>query len=223
MKVLILDPDPRIRKTLERILQNDYTVDMASHGREAQELMATSNYDVIIMDWILPDMDADAFILLARTELRTIPIIVMSNRSTVSDKNDAFEHGADDVLTKPIDHLELKARIKALLRRKHIFLAERLNSLQIRDLVLDRNKKMVFYKTIRILLRKKELQVLEYLMLNKGRVINRNDILENVWDSSQSPFTNTVEVHLNRLREKIERPYNEKYLETVHGLGYIME
>jgi DNA-binding response OmpR family regulator len=223
MKILILDPDPRIRKTLERILLSDYVVDLASHAREAQELMSSSSYDLIIMDWLLPDMDADAFMLLARTESKEIPIIVISNHSSVSDKNDAFETGADDFLVKPIDYSELKSRIKALLRRKQVFLVARLSSLQVRDLVLDRNKKMVFYKNMRILLRKKELQVLEYFMLNSGRVVNRNDILENVWDSGQSPFTNTVEVHLNRLREKIEKPYNEKYFETVHGLGYIME
>lgn len=222
MKILVLDPDPRIRKNLEKILADEFVIDTASCARDAEELFSSSVYDLLLMDLILPDIDGEHFINLIRAEYKNLPVIVISNKSHVSDKNIAFDHGADDYIVKPINNLELRSRIKAQIRRKNRF-EEKSEDLRIRDLLYDRNKRMAFYKDKRLTLRKKELMLLEFLLINRGRVVTRMEILENVWDASASPFTNTVEVHLKRLRDKIEKPFSEKYIETIHGLGYVLE
>lgn len=222
MKILLVDQDPRVQNNLKRVLSDEFVLDVSSCAKDAEEMLFGSHYDLLIMDIVMPDMDGDAFINLIRSYVGDIPIIVISNRSTVSDKDFAFQKGADDYIVKPINNVELRARIKALLRRAPVN-REFLAKLKLRDLLLDRNKKMAFYKEKRLILRKKEMQLLEFFLLNKGRVLTRIEILENVWDASASPFTNTVEVHLKRLRDKIEKPFDEKYIQTVHGIGYLME
>jgi two-component system OmpR family response regulator len=185
-------------------------------------MVFASHYDLLIMDIVMPDMDGDVFINLIRSYVGEIPIIVISNKNTVSDKDFAFQKGADDYLVKPVNNIELKARIKALLRRAPIN-REFLPVLSLRKLFLDRNKKMAYYEEQRLRLRKKEMQLLEFFLVNKGRVLTRMEILENVWEADASPFTNTVEVHLKRLRDKIEKPFGEQFIQTIHGIGYLME
>ena len=222
MKILLVDQDPRVQNNLKRVLSDEFVLDVSSCARDAEEILFGSHYDLLIMDIVMPDMDGDAFINVIRSYVGDIPIIVISSRSTVSDKDFAFQKGADDYIVKPINTVELRARIKALLRRAPVN-REFLSKLKLRELLLDRNKKMAFYKDQRLILRKKEMQLLEFFLLNKGRVLTRIEILENVWDASASPFTNTVEVHLKRLRDKIEKPFDEQYIQTIHGIGYLME
>ena len=222
MKILLVDQDPRVQNNLKRVLSDEFVLDVSSCARDAEEMLFGSHYDLLIMDIVMPDMDGDAFINVIRSYVGDIPIIVISSRSTVSDKDFAFQKGADDYIVKPINTVELRARIKALLRRAPVN-REFLSKLKLRELLLDRNKKMAFYKDQRLILRKKEMQLLEFFLLNKGRVLTRIEILENVWDASASPFTNTVEVHLKRLRDKIEKPFDEQYIQTIHGIGYLME
>ena len=222
MKILLVDQDPRVQNNLKRVLSDEFVLDVSSCARDAEEMLFGSHYDLLIMDIVIPDMDGDAFINVIRSYVGDIPIIVISSRSTVSDKDFAFQKGADDYIVKPINTVELRARIKALLRRAPVN-REFLSKLKLRELLLDRNKKMAFYKDQRLILRKKEMQLLEFFLLNKGRVLTRIEILENVWDASASPFTNTVEVHLKRLRDKIEKPFDEQYIQTIHGIGYLME
>lgn len=222
MKILIIDPDPRTGQRLLRVLKEDYIVDFAMNAKDAEELLYTSHYDLMITDLNLPDINGEDFVNLIRTNIKELPIMVLSGKMAVSDRDFAFEKGADDYMIKPLNTIELKARIKALLNRKPNREKSLKEILELRDLVLDRAKRMSFYKNERLRLRKKEMQLLEYLLENQGRVVTRGEILERVWDSSANPFTNTVEVHLKRLRDKIEKPYNEKFIETVHGFGYMM-
>ena len=222
MKILINDPDPRVRKSLQRILETEFIIDVTTCAKDAEDLLYQNHYDLLITDTVLPDIEGDHFINLIKAHMKDLPIIVISNRSTVSDKNFAFEQGADDYLVKPINSVELKARIKALIRRSGSTPIDLKENIKIRDLFLDTAKRMIFYKGKRLMLRKKELQLLEYMMRSKGRIVTRHEILEHVWESSANPYTNTVEVHLKRIRDKIEKPGEEKYIETIHGMGYLI-
>ncbi len=222
MKVLVIDDDQRIRKSLNRILKDDYIVDVAKSASEGEELAYNSYYDAIVLDMSLPDMAGDDLASLFKTKIPNTPIIAISDHCSINDKNIAFEKGVDDFLIKPINGRELKSRVKVHIRKNNPDKNETtLKVLKVRNLTLDRERKMVFYKEERLSLRKKELQILEYFMLNPNRVISRSDILEYVWEADTNPFTNTVDVHIKRLRDKLETAFGEKYFETVHGMGYI--
>lgn len=221
MRLLIIDQDPRSSKNLSRILADDYVVDATNTGEKGEHLAYANNYDAILMELVLPDIDGEELCTLIKSRLKSTPVIIVTKLSTIADKERAFDSGADDYIVKPVNSRELKARLKASIRK--LPRVESLKILSVRELSLDLNRRLVMYKTHRIDLRKKEMQLLEFLMINTGRVVTRIEILENVWDMNTNPFTNTVEVHLKRLRDKIEKPYNESFISTVHGIGYIME
>lgn len=224
MKVLIVDQDPRIQKKMKRVLKDEFVVEVASNASHAESLFFENHFDLVILDLLLPDMDGDDFITLLKSYSKELPVIVISNQKSVQVKERVYERGADDFLEKPLNMSELRLRIKANLRRKNSYNEQiYVKEVQKGNLLLDREKKTVTYKEERIKLRKKELYLLEYLLLNKGRVVTRSDILDNIWESNANPFTNTVDVHVKRLRDKIEKPYNEHYIETVHGIGYLIE
>lgn len=222
MKILLVDQDPRIQNSIKRALSDEFIMDTADSAKKAEEMLFEGHYDLLIMDFIMPDMAGEVFIKLIRSYMGEIPVIVISGKSGTSDKEFAFKSGADDYLVKPINPIELRSRIKAILRRAPAMI-EALPKLSLGNLLLDRSKRMAYYKEERLKLRKKEMQLLEFFLLNKGRVLTRMEILENVWEADASPFTNTVEVHLKRLRDKIEKPFGEKFIQTVHGIGYLME
>lgn len=223
MKALIIDDDPRIIRKLQRILKDDYIVDIAENAHEGEKLAYNSHYDIILLDLMLPDMDGFDLCRVLKSNLKATPIVIISERSSINDIDIAFDRGADDYLVKPFNVRELKARMKALLRRVSSNEDSYSEAVSLRDLSFDRNRRALFYKKNRIYLRKKEMQLIEFLLVNKGRVLTRGEILEHVWDANISIFTNTVDVHIKRLRDKIEKPFDEKYIETVHGLGYIIE
>lgn len=223
MKMLLIDDDPRVTRTLSRLLKDDYIVDSVGSASEAEDLAYYNHYDIIILDLILPDMDGEDLCGLIKARVKNTPIMIISGKQTVSDKDLAFNKGADDYLVKPFDTKELKSRMNVLIRRSLVGDTKTLDNLTLRGISIDRLRRKALYKREWIKLRKKELLLLEFLLLNKGRILTRNEILENVWDSNINPFTNTVDVHIKRLRDKIEKPYNENFIETVHGIGYLVE
>ena len=221
MKILIVDDDSRIRKLLSKLLKDEFVVDCASNAEEAEMLAYSTPYNVIIVDLILPDMDGEELCSLMKARLPNVPIIAMSEKNSVSDKKKVFDNGVDDYLVKPFSSRELKMRIKAVARRI------RDNSypsiLSAGNLKLNLDTKRVSINGKRVLLRRKELQLLEYILLNRGRVVSRGEILESVWDRNINPFTNTVEVHIKRLRDKLRAFEDVDYIETVYGMGYLIE
>ena len=221
MKILVIDSDPRMQKALKRSLSDDYIVDAVSTAEQGEMLAYTTPYDVILLEMLLPDMDGNDLCRVFKTRLKDTPIIIMSSRASISDKEMAFNRGADDFLIKPVSPRELKARMKVAIRKR--LGKDNDEILQVRSLRIDTKKRVVTYKNERIRLRKKEMQLLEYLISNRGNVVTKSEIMESVWDMNVNPFSNTIEVHVKRLREKLEEPYTEKYIETVHGIGYLLE
>ncbi len=221
MKILVIDQDPRTRRRLKRVLENDYIVDFAQTASEGELLAYSNAYDLILLDLYLPDVNGDDFCAVLKSRLKDVPIIMISTKTTIADKENALNKGADDFIEKPFNSRELRARIKAVSRRRGK--PTRNPILSVRNLKYNVDKRLVTYKGKRLKLRRKELQLLEFLLINKGIVVTRSEILENVWDMNINPFTNTVEVHIKRLRDKIEKPFNEKYIETIHGIGYIID
>lgn len=220
MKVLLIDSDPRVTKKLAKHLSDFCIVDVAFNGEEGEQLAYSNKYDLILAESYLPDIDGEDLCTVIKSRVN-VPIIILSRSSSIADKEKVFDRGADDYIVKPVNIRELKARMKAAVRKGP---SQNENEiLCIRDLQLDVRKKMVTYKGQRLKLRKKEIQLLEYLLYNKGRVVSRVEILESIWDMNANPFSNTVEVHIKRLRDVLEKPFNEKYIETIHGMGYLVE
>ena len=224
MKVLVVDSDPRSTRFMERLLKDEYIVDVAKTAEKAEYLAYGNHYDIILLELYLPDMDGEDLCSLMKMRLSGTPILIISSKATVSEKDSVFARGADDFLNKPISGQELKARMNVLLRRYENSQNKfDIRIVKLRGLSLDRDRRVVSYKKDRIYVRKKEFQLLEFLMLNQGKVITRGELLENVWDMNVSLFTNTVDVHIKRLRDKLEKPYGQTYFETIHGVGYLCE
>lgn len=221
MKILIIEDDRQTAATIREVLKDRYAVDVAYTGEDGAEQAQVNDYDLIILDLILPDMDGVAVCKEIREgEIKT-PILILTGKLQTEDKVKALDSGADDYLTKPLSSDELLARVRALLRRDPAALTS--DKLSAGGLTLDVAANTVKYKGKKIHLRRRCFQLLEYLMRNKGRVVTRSMILEHVWESSVDLLTNTIDVHINALRDEIDRPFGVSLIRTVHGLGYKIE
>ena len=219
MKVLVIEDCEELITTIREKLRNYYTVDTAKTGLEGEELFDSNDYDVVILDLTLPDMDGTELCRRICRQGDNVPVIILSGRSDFKHKVNALNVGADDYLEKPFHFEELLARIRAVLRRRSR-VTEIDSKLTADGLILDLETKIVSYKGNSVKLRQKEFLLLEFLLRNKGVVLNRSRILEHVWDSKTNLFTNTVDVHIQSLRRKIDKKFKTKFIRTVHGFGY---
>jgi DNA-binding response OmpR family regulator len=218
MKILLIDGDKKTVKVIKEMLKVYYIVDEAYTGKTGEELIFNNDYDAIVLDVILPDIDGFQVCRDIRENNIKTPILILSGIIEVKDKINALNLGADDYLTKPFSFEELHARLQALMRRSpNNFLSDKLS---LNGLILDINSNTVEYKGNKIELRLKEFRLLEYLMRNSGKVLTRSMILEHVWENDTNQLTNTVDVHINYLRNKIDRQFGVKMIKSVHGLGY---
>ena len=227
MKILVVDDEKLLVKGIKFNLENEgYTVDSCYDGEAAVEMARENGYDLIILDLMMPKKDG----LAACQEIRmfsTVPIIMLTARSEDSDLLMGFESGADDYITKPFKILELKARVRALLRRAGISAAGQAES-EENDFVLrkgslkaDTERRSVTKDGAPVELTLKEFDLLVFLMKNPGRIYSRDKLLELVWDYDYMGDTRTVDVHIRRLREKLERdPASPEYILTKWGVGY---
>lgn len=227
MKILVVDDEKLLVKGIKFNLENEgYTVDSCYDGEAAVEMARENGYDLIILDLMMPKKDG----LSACQEIRmfsTVPIIMLTARSEDSDLLMGFESGADDYITKPFKILELKARVRALLRRAGIssaVQAENAESLFVMrkgSLKVDTERRSVTKDGTPVELTLKEFDLLAFLMKNAGRIYSRDKLLELVWDYDYMGDTRTVDVHVRRLREKLERdPASPEYIMTKWGVGY---
>jgi len=220
MRILVVEDEKRIADFLSRGLESGgYTVEVAGDGATALEMVHATEYDLIILDLGLPDMDGMAVLKKIRTRKTSPPVLILSARDAVDDRVKGLETGADDYLVKPFAYVELLARVRVLLRRGQPT-PERL---QVGDLSLDCIRRKVTRAGENIELAPKEFSVLEYLMRNRGRPLSRTMIVEHVWDMDYDGLTNIVDVYIRHLRSKIDEKWPDKMIQTVRGIGYMLD
>jgi len=218
MKLLVIDDDSKVAGFIEHGLREEgYMVDVASDGDEATMLAHVNEYDVILLDVLLPKKSGFQVASELRREGRSTPILMLTSRDAVEDVVRGLDAGADDYLAKPFKFDELLARIRALHRRGG---AERLDVLRYGAVALDRLHHLVTVDGRRLELTAKEFQLLEHLLLHPGEVVRRTTLLEKVWDMHFDPESNVVDVHVGNLRRKLTRAAGEPLLETVRGVGF---
>ena len=218
MRILLIEDEVKMAGFIKRgLVAERYAVDVARDGRSGLELATTYQYDLIILDLMLPQIDGSELLRRLRKHNSSVPVLIVSARDTVQDKVTNLEFGADDYITKPFAFAELLVRVKALMRRGPV---TRVSTVRIADLELDRLSQQVKRNGHRIDLTSKEYALLEYLMTNAGRVLSRNMIIEHVWDQSFDGITNIVDVYIRHLRNKIDSGHDPKLLRTVRGVGY---
>lgn len=218
MRVLVIEDEKGIRDFLKKALSAElFTVDTAEDGGEGSLMARTNDYDLIILDNILPQKEGLRVCEEIRGAGKTVPILMLSVKSDPGAKVNLLNAGADDYLTKPFSLDELLARMRALLRRPRNMEGE---ILEIGDLFLDTKKHLVRRGDREIDLTRKEFILLEYLMKNAGVVLSRGMIMEHVWDANADLFSNTIESHMMNLRRKIDTKGNPKLIHTASGRGY---
>ncbi len=217
MNLLIIEDEIGMITSLSLALKDlNFKIDTARDGREGYELARANNYDLILLDCTLPSLSGFEIVKRLRAEKCFTPIIILTVLSELDDKLELFNLGVDDYLTKPFAFSELLARIKAILRRPSELSGE---ILRVSNIELDAEKFLVTKNSVRIPMSAREFSLLEYLMINKGKYLSRQNILENVWDINADPFSNTVEVHIMNIRKKLETE-TEHYIFTASNRGY---
>jgi DNA-binding response OmpR family regulator len=220
MRLLLVEDDERIAKFLVKGLREQtYAVDRAADGEDALYKLAVNEYDLMILDLMIPGPDGFEVCRRLRQSGSNMPVLMLTARDALEDRVTGLDTGADDYLTKPFEVSELLARVRALLRRGHIL---QLPNIQIGDLVLETGSRTVARSGKSISVTSKEYAVLEYLARNTGRVVGRAELAEHVWDEHYDPFSNVIDVHINRLRRKIDDGYHSPLIHTRRGAGYIL-
>ena len=221
MRVLLIEDDVTIARLLKEGLEDEsYAVDVANDGSEGYRTAVADDYDVIILDIMLPGMNGYEVCRALRNDGNKTPILMLTARDTERDIVEGLDTGADDYLAKPFSFDVLLARIRALLRRPNEKLEE---ILQVGDLKLDPSSKKVTRALQEINLTAKEYGILEYLMRNKGKVLSKEQIISHVWDFDADVLPNNVELFIMFLRRKIDKPFKSKLIHTVSGFGYKLE
>lgn len=221
MRILLVEDEPKVSALTARGFEaENFAVDVCGDGRQGLEMAERNQYDLIILDLMLPGMDGREVLQRIRRGNSFVPILILTARDKVEDKVGLFESGADDYLTKPFAFAELLVRAKALLRRGPV---NRAFTLTVGDLELDRLTQKVKRGTRRIELTVKEYSVLEYMMLNQNRVLSRNMIVEHVWDQAFDGITNIVDVYVRHLRAKVDDGFPQKLIRTIRGSGYAIQ
>lgn len=222
MRVLVIEDDRETAQFLQKSLkENGHTADLAGDGEAGLALATDGVYDVLIVDRMLPLLDGLSVIKSLRAEGNRTPALILSALGEVDDRVKGLRAGGDDYLTKPYAYSELLARVEALGRRTAP--EEQQTRISVGDLVLDRLSHRVTRSGEHILLQPREYRLLEYLMQHAGQVVTRTMLLEGVWDYHFDPQTNVIDVHISRLRSKIDRGFDKPLLHTVRGIGYRLD
>jgi len=220
VRILVVEDESRIADFIRRGLESaGYSVDIVSDGSGALEKVHATEYELIILDLMLPDMDGLRLLERLRNRKSSSTVMILSARDAVDDRVKGLELGADDYLVKPFAFVELLARVRALLRRGQ----PTPEKLQVGDLQLDCIRRKVARGGETIELAPKEFSILEYLMRNRGRPLSRTMIVEHVWDSEYDGLTNIVDVYIRHLRSKIDDRWPVKMIQTVRGVGYMLD
>ena len=220
MRILVVEDDRQVASFIRRgLLEQRYAVDLARDGEEALFLAETETYDLVILDWLLPKRAGIEVLRALRADRVSTPVLLLTGKDALSDKIEGLDAGADDYLTKPFGFQELLARVRALLRRRGSLLP---SALRVDDLEMDILRHKVTRNGQLIQLTNREFALLEFLMRHANELVTRTMLLEHVWERDFDPLSNAVDVHVGRLRKKIENGWGQ-LIRTVHGRGYILE
>lgn len=220
MRILVVEDDPKLAPLLARSLREQaYAVDVALDGETAVYQAAVNEYDLILLDVMLPRMSGFDVCRELRRRGSSVPVLMLTARDTVHDRVEGLDIGADDYLTKPFELDELFARLRALLRRLPEVLPP---ALVVEDLSIDTRTRSASRAGRSIPLTTKEYTMLEYLARNAGRVVPRRELSDHVWDENHDPFSNVIEVYINRLRRKVDTDGDEALIHTRRGAGYML-
>lgn len=221
MKLLVIEDDPEMAAYLRTaLIESGHNADHVADGRDGLHRALSNPYDALIVDRMLPGLDGLSLVSALRAASNTTPVLFLSALGDVDQRVEGLRAGGDDYLTKPFAYTELLARVEVLARRQRPETAE--HSYRVADLELDRLKRSVRRGNRDIELKPREFRLLEYLMMNAGRVVTRTMLLEQVWDYHFDPQTNVIDVHISRLRAKIDRNEDLPLLHTVRGAGYCL-
>jgi len=221
MKILVVEDEKKVASFLKKGLEQEYySVDVTFDGKDGLKLALSNEYDVIILDIMLPLLDGISILREIRKEKIETPILLLTAKDTIKDKVYGLDSGADDYLPKPFAFEELLARVRALLRRN-----EKIKTiiLSADDLLLDTQTHKVIRNDKEILLTPKEYSILEYLLRNKNKIVSRMKLTEHVYEYQFDPNTNIIDVYINKLRNKIDRGFDHQIFYTVRGIGYLIK
>jgi two-component system OmpR family response regulator len=221
MRILVVEDEEEVASYLAKGLkEHGYAVDVAHDGKEGLYLALSEPFDAMIIDRMLPNVDGLSIVRSVRQSGATTPVLILSALGQVDDRVEGLREGGDDYLIKPFSFSELIARLDALQRRTTPSGTQ--TTLTVGDLEMDLLARTVRRSGREIDLKPREFSLLEYLMRNAGRVITRTMLLEHVWDYHFDPQTNVIDVHISRLRQKIDRGFETELLQTVRGAGYTL-
>jgi two-component system, OmpR family, copper resistance phosphate regulon response regulator CusR len=222
--ILLIEDEQRIADTLRLgLTENGYSVDVAYDGQIGHRLFQTGRHDLVVLDINLPGINGFELCKRIRANNRDIPVIMLTAMSTLDDKIEGYDAGADDYIIKPFEFRELLMKIRVLLRRSANPLLPTGNILCAGDLHMNLSTKEVRRQNSLISLTAKEFQLLEYLLRNKNRVVSRADIAINVWDIDFDTNTNIIDVYINYVRNKVDKPFPHKLIQTQIGMGYVLK
>ena len=221
MRILVIEDDSTVSQYIFSGLQSSgHDVTIANEGLKGLSVASKETFDAMVVDRMLPGMDGLTLIETIRKAGNSTPVLILSALSDVDDKVQGLKAGGDDYLTKPFAFLELLARIEALVRRSSI--QEDTTSLQVDDLYIDLISRKVLRQDLEVKLKPREFQLLEYMMRNKGQIVTRAMLLQAVWNYNFDPQTNVIDVHISRLRQKIDKDFSVSLIHTVRGVGYVL-
>lgn len=220
MKLLVIDDNAPLVRSLRDFLGKEFVVDVAKTAKDGLHQATTAVYDCIVLDLNLPDGSGSEVCRKIRDADVVTPILILSGVRTVQSRVDLLTIGADDYLIKPFSLAELRARLFALVRRPPTSYQETV--LTLGDLVVDLNKREVRRAGKNIMLRRKEFDILEYLIRNQGKAVTRTMIFNHAWESDKDRWHNTVDVHIKHLRDKVDRPFGTPLIKTAYGIGYVL-
>ena len=219
MRILVVEDDKKVADFIRRGLQQEsYAVDVANDGEDGAYLAKTFDYDLVILDLMLPKVNGFSVLKHIRETKPNLSVLVLTAKGTVEDRVAGLDHGADDYLVKPFAFAELSARVRALLRRGTAETVE----LQVADLKMDTATRQVTRRGKRIELSPKESALLEFLLRNARRPVTRTMIIEHVWDMNFDSLSNVVDVYINYLRNKIDKGFSPPLIRTLRGVGYTL-
>jgi DNA-binding response OmpR family regulator len=220
MRILIIEDEENLAKILKKGLEeNSFTVSLAFDGEEGLYMAETYPFDAIVLDIMLPVIDGLTILDKLRKKNIDVPVVMLTAKGEVEDRVKGLNKGADDYIAKPFDFTELLARLKAVIRRDK---GKTSPIIEIDDLTINMNSHIVKRGNREIKVSAKEYMILEYLALNRGRVINRTELIEHIYDTDSDLDSNVIDVYINYLRKKLDKGFNKQLLQTVRGAGYLL-